>query len=213
MKKMKTFVALLLVAVLMAGLLCGCDSGAKMQELAGVWMMDMQETEETARELLDLIDAYDEEIALADLNSLRFVAGVEFTLEGEYRFFYDADAICAYVEEFFDGYFNDLYEGRTTLNDAYGVDFSAMTKEEFQQFYAELYNQTDYASLLAALVDTSYDYEALSQDYETGTFKVVGDRLLCTTTGETTAEYLPYKIEGTTLTLSFSDSVQVYTKK
>lgn len=211
MKKMKTIVALLLAVVLMAGLLSGCDSQEKLQELAGTWMMDAQDSEETARELLEYIDAYEEEIALADLTSLRFVAGVEFTLEGEYRFFYDKIATYNYVKDFYEGYFDALYEGRTTLNAAYGVEFDAMTKEEFQQFYAELYNMPDYPSLLVALTDSAYDYDALGEDYETGTFKIAGSRLLCTT-GETTAEYLPFVLEGNTLTLEFSDGDQVYTK-
>ena len=67
-------VALALVMVLA---LTGC-SGLKMEEVVGVWETKLPDTEVQAEALLLNVEAYEEEIALADLTSLEYVKVAEF---------------------------------------------------------------------------------------------------------------------------------------
>lgn len=212
MKKRKILLAVLVVA-LCAGLLCSCQSKEdKMAELAGVWYCRADDTEEQARGLLESIEFYEEEIALVDLTGLDDVMLVEFDAEGNYHFAWYTDGIKECLREFYDGAFAALYDGRATLNDVYGLSFDDYTEEEFYLFYAELYVCADYAELLDVLVEYSYDYDSLGEPFETGTFTIDGYSLMCTITGESEAEALGYKIEGDTLTLTYADAVQVYTR-
>lgn len=213
---MKKFVALVLASVLLLGLLCGCESTQeKMQALSGTWYKVVEDTEEQARALLDNIDLYEEEIALVDLTSLSYVKIVEFDMENNYRFAYDVEGCKEYVRTFYVGCFDSIFEGRAVLNEAYsdfGLDFSAMSKEELQQFYADLYEYADFNALIDAFVDNAYDYESLAEDIETGTYTIRGNKINCTVTGETEEEYMIYSIENDVLTLTYADDVEVYTR-
>lgn len=213
MKKIKNILLFVLIAVMVAGLLGGCeDSAAKMEALSGTWTMTAQDSEEQAQILLEGIDLYEEEIAVADLTSLKYVQIVEFDTEGNYRFAYDVEGIRTCVREFYVGVFDALYENRTSLNETYGVEFDQVTEEEFRQFYAELYGLSDYETMIDQFTDYAYDYEALAESLETGTYTIKGNSILCTITGETEAESMGYKISGTSLTLTYIDAEEVYTK-
>lgn len=191
-------------------MLCSCAS--RYEEVSGSWSSTLKDTPEQARALLEHIDAYEEEIAAADLDSLEYVKTVTFDMEKQYRFGYDVEATRQCVRNFYDGFFNDLYEARTTLNDAYGMDFDAMSKEDFLLFYAEIYGYSTYAELLDDLVENSYDFEELSKPTEVGTYSFEGNRIMCTILGDTQAESLIYAIDGDELTLTYSNAVEVYTR-
>ena len=213
MKTFKKALVLLLVAALSMALFCGCESTEdKMAALSGTWTMVMPDTAEQAQILLDSIELYPEEIALIDLNSLEQVRSVTFDMSGNYSFGYDVDGTMECVRDFYLRAFDAMYEGRATLSASYEQDFENMTREEFNQFYAELYAAADYDTLIDLFVDNAYDTDALAQPYETGTYTIKGSILLCTITGESKAESLPYEIEGDTLTLHFSDVDETYTR-
>lgn len=207
---MKKILSMALVLVLMLGLLTGCSS-IKMEDLNGTWVTVKEDTEEEAMGLLENIEAYEEEIALADLNSLEYVKVVGFD-DGDYYFGYDVEGTMACVRDFYDRYFEALYEGRTTLNEAYGTTFDDMSESEFRQFYAELYGYVDYIEMLDHFAEIAYDYEGLEEPYETGVFEIDGDDLMCTITGEYEAEALGVELEEGTLTLIFADATEVYTR-
>lgn len=212
MKICKKLVVLLLAAILVLSL-GACESAEeKMAKLAGTYTMTAVDTEEFFNSLMDSIEAYDEEIALADASSLKYVQLVTFDAEGNYSYAYDAAATEECVREFYAGYFAALYAGRTTLNDVYGGSFDDFTEEEFCQFYAELYNCADYSELIDTLVDSAYDYSTLSEPWETGTYTISGNRILCTIEGEEEAEAMGYELDGDSLTLTYSDGEEVYTK-
>lgn len=212
MKKIK-ILALALALVLCAGVLCSCQSNEeRMAELAGTWTMRSDDTAEQAQSLLETVEFYEEEIALVDLNSLDDVMCVTFDTEGNYSFAWDVAGIRQCLKEFYQGAFDALFEGRTSLNEVYDYDFSATTKEEFFQIYADMYGFADINALVDAFVESSYDYESLGEPLETGTFTIKGSDLMCTITGETEAESLGYIIDEDTLTLIYANGREVYTR-
>ena len=203
MKTIKRILALSLAALLVMGLFAGCESEAdKIAVLAGTWTMVGQDSEEEAKELLENIDLYEEEIAMADLTTLTYKQNVVFTAEKTYHFVYDVEGTIACVREFFVETFAALYEGRATLNEVYGQEFDQMTEAEFQQFYADLYSAENFETLM----------DQMAEPWETGTYSIKGDDIMCTITGETQAEALGYSIENDELTLTYSDAVEVYTR-
>lgn len=213
MKNFKKSLVLLLVAVMAIGLLCGCESTEeKMAALSGTWTMTIPDTAEQAQILLDNIELYPEEIALVDLNSLEQVKRVTFDMAGNYSFGYDVDGTMECVRQFYLGVFDALYEGRATLNAAYEQEFDNMSRDDFNQFYADLYNAGNYDALIDLFVENAYDADALAEPFETGTYTIKGKFIMCTITGETEAESLGYTLEGNTLTLLFADTQEVYTK-
>jgi len=213
MKKMRNCLILVLVTVLAASMLSGCGvMTKKYEELAGTWTAVLDEPEEQAMALLESIEAYEEEIALADLTSLDYVKIVKFDTDKNYRFEYDIAGTKACVRTYYEEYFADLFAGRETLNEAYSMEFGPMSEAEFQQFYADLYGFADMTALLDHLADTTYDWDTLAAEVETGTFGISGGDLMLRITGDDHAESLGYKIEGNTLTLTYVNGVEVYSK-
>ena len=212
MKKARIILTLLLVLSVAASL-CACDNSAeKMAALSGTWTMTAYDSEEQVLELMESIEAYDEEIALVDKSSLQYEKQVTFDAKGNYSFADDPVAARQYAREFYEGYFAALYAGRTTLNTVYQTTFDNMTEAEFQQFYADVYDCANYAALLDLLVENAHDYTALEQPWETGKYEIRGNRIYFTITGETDAAYISYTLEGDTLTLTYSDGVEIYTR-
>lgn len=213
---MKIFRKLMLLVLAVAMLACmtaGCESTQdKIDALAGSWTMVTDDTESQALILLENIDFYEEEIALVDMTALDYVKRVEFTTGMTYRFVVDADGTKTCVREFFEGVFNSLYENRAALNEVYGMEFDPMTREQFEQFYADLYEYADFTAMLDEFAGNAYDYEAFDEPLETGTYTIVGDQIMCTMTGDSRAESLGYGISGDRLTLTYSNDVEVYTK-
>ena len=211
---MKKYLSFVLAAVMLMGLLTGCSMfGLSKEDVLGSWETVRPDTQEEATALLENIDAYDEEIALADLDCLEYVKNVEFHDDDTYCFRYDVDGTMACVRAFYDTYFNALYEGRATLEEVYGEEFVAMTQAEFRQYFADIYGYTDYIEMLDDFALIAYDYEALEEPYETGTYRVDGDQILTTISGEYTEEAMGAKLEEGVLTLTYIDGTEVYTKK
>lgn len=222
MKKMKKAIVLTLAAVMVAGILSGCGlvgsllgsllSGLKIEDLEGTWVAVVADTREEASALLENIEAYEEEIALADLDSLQYVKVVHFDSDKTYYFGYDVEATKACVRDFYDRYFDALYEGRTTLNEAYGEVFDGMNRVDFQQYYAEIYGYDDYDKMLDTFAESAYNYESLEEPMETGTFRISGGDILCTITGSSLEEELGVSLEDGILTLIYVDGIEAYTR-
>ena len=117
------------------------------------------------------------------------------------------------VRDFYDTYFNALYEGRATLEEAYGESFVEMTQAEFRQYYATIYGYTDYIEMLDDFAQIAYDYDALEEPYEVGTFRVAYDEIWFTLQNETKEESVEAKLDAGSLTLTYIDGVETYTKK
>ena len=208
MKHMK----IALVLVLVAALLCGCGAAMKASDLAGEWNLTAPAGEEEAIYLMDMIELYDEERVFVDAASLNYVAGARFDEEGNYSFYYDVDANQECIRAFYAGVVEALYENRMELLDVYGSTVENLTLHEFQDYYALAYGFPDYDTMMTQFVLNAYDYTVLEEPMETGTFKIVGNSLLCTITGETEAESLGCELDGDTLKLIYADAEEVYTR-
>ncbi len=211
MKRFTRILVLLVIAALALSL-CACGSDKKMELLTGTWSMATSNSEEQAMVLLEAIDLYEEEIAVVDKSAACIVKIVEFSSDKTYRFAYDVDATKVCVREFYIRVFEDLYENRASLASLYEEDITQLGEEDFYLFYAALYGVDSYDALMDKFTGNAYNYESLAENIETGTYKVVGDKILTTITGETEAESLGYKVEGNTLTLSYTNATEVYTK-
>lgn len=208
MKRGKRLFSLILAAVLAFGALSGCESNEKKKEkLQGTWTVDKVGSEKDRLALLKNNDFYEEEIALAANVSLSYTKLVTFS-GSNYYFHFDKAGTKAGLRAFFQSVMDAMYEGRVELNGVYDMDFGSMTKESFQQFYADIYNAGSYRAFIESLVENAIDYDTY---IKAGTYSVKGDYLYCTTMGET--ETVGLKLRGDTLTLTYVDDIEVYKRE
>lgn len=215
MKKLITRIISAVLAVLIVygvkAVFNGIVVPRQIEKLAGTYVTEKQFEAADVEDLLTDFDFYPEEIALVELDTLSMPKYAEFREDKTYTFYYDTDTFKANVEALFRQAFGAMYDGRSQLSAVYEVDMDAMTEEEFQAFYAELYSQESFDALVLALTEESFDYSVLAQDTENGTFTIENEQILCTIMGHSTAEGMGYKLEGETLTLTYSNDVEVYT--
>lgn len=208
-KKEQGLLAMALAVILAVGLLTGCESQKKKEEaLQGTWVTIVQAEESEIKTLLEGKDFYEEEIALAEGIPMYYVKWVNFQ-SPSYSFGLDENGTKGYLRSFFQEVMDGMYEGRASLESAYGMDFTEMSKDEFRQFYVDIYGEADYGALIDALADAFY----FDQPTETGSYTMAADKLRCTITGESKAEDLAFQINGDTLTLIYADGVEAYTRK
>lgn len=212
MKKVTKVLALVLLVVMLSSVLCACENTEeKMAELAGTWVMTCQDSEEQALALLENIELYEGEIAVVDLTSLRYAWIYEFDTEGNFRQAEDPQMAKALVKEFYIGAFDALYEHRADINALYEeADLSKMTRAEFDQFYADIYGFANFETLMNRIVESAYRYDEW-EDLQHGTYTVRGS-FITLNTEEDGMGRVGYEIEGDTLTLTYSDGTEVYTK-
>jgi len=192
---------------------CGESAEEKMAKLCGTWTMTEAEDEELTEQILTNCDFYEEEIALANLTSLNFVQLVEFKEDGTYSYVYDIEATKAEARTFFKGVFDALYENRADIDKLYSDNLTDMSKDDFFAFYAKLYSHDTYDDLIFALADGAYTYDDMATPWEIGTFVIEDDLIMCTVDGKTEAEGMGYKIKDDTLTLTYTNGTEVYTRK
>ena len=211
-KVVKALVILLILGVGVYALTTqGERAEERMESIAGTYTATLPDSAEQARKLLENIEAYEEEIALADLNSLKEVRVVWFGETGRFTFGYDVEATKACVREFYKNYFAALYAGRTALNEVYGTVLDDMNDREFYQYFAELYSKASMDELLDILVENAYDYNTMEVPYKTGTYEVKNGKIYLNEYGEEET-YMDYVLEGDTLTLEFSGGAREYTR-
>ncbi len=213
---MKKIIALLL-AMLMVCSLTACDlGGASAEQLYGQWELKLEQEADTAQTILENQSFYLEEIALVDLESLICIMVVEFNEDKTYSYYIDSEATKVCVRDFYENAMDDIFEGRASLDSVYaefGVVMSEMTRDEFDTFYCQLFEMESMDALLDAFVEYSFDYDILGEIMEAGTFRVRLGDVIKKPDGKTEEESMGFKIEGTTLTLTYSDGDEVYQKR
>ena len=207
---MKKIISLALVMVLMLTILCGCESEEDRKEaLMGTWTMEVQATEEEIMTRLENIDLYEEELILAEGISLTYMEQIEFGYS-RYRIGFAVEETKEYVRKFYCNIIDKFYENRTMLNAVYQQDFGPMTEAEFKQFYAEMYSQETYEDLIDYFANNAFVYE---ETFDSGSYSIKGKRLQIVRDDKTKdSGDLDYKIKGNTLTLSYSNSTDIYTR-
>ena len=218
MNILKKLLCLTLAVLMVACVFTGCETiEDKMNALCGTWYRVDTCDEDLAKSVLENMDLYESEIACADLTSMKLLYVATFNMDGTYAFSTDTTDSIAYVRQFLAGVFDAMYEKRTTLNADYAdyaVDFGPMSKEEFQQFYADLYQESDFATFLDNRAADAFYY---GDPYETGTFHIKDNAMMMTEDPEAGElpkgeESLPYTIDGITLTLRYSDATHIYSR-
>lgn len=211
MKKITRLFAIFIVAALALSL-CACVREKEDDRLIGTWSLITTDNSAQAEKLLSHSDLYEEEIAVVNKDRLCIVKTVQFSSDKTYRFGYDVEGTKACVRKFYSDVFADLYENRASLNGLYEADISGLSQEDFYLFYAKLYGKDSFAALIEMFTDNSYDYTALAQNTETGTYKIVGEKLLTEKAGETTPGAFTYDVDETTLQLHYTNATETYTK-
>jgi hypothetical protein len=210
MKKLTKLLALVLVVLMAATLFTACENKTeKMAQLSGSWLYVGTDSEEQVLALLQNVDMYEEEIAVADTSSLKFAWVYTFDMEGNFRQYEDVERDKQFVREFYKGFFADLYENRDALVGSYEEDLSAMTEGEMQLFYAGLYGYETFDDMINDFADIAYNYDEW-EDIRNGTFEIDDGKLNIVDQGD--EYYVDYVIEGDTLTITYKDGVEVYTK-
>lgn len=208
MKYIKTVLLLMLASVL----LCGCGTELKQEDITGKWVGIGTNKQAVATKLLDQISLYTEERDFVDLNSLQYIKCVKFTKDGKYTFSWPAEENKPCVRDFYEGIMDALYRNRVNLNELYGTSFDDMTRDEFNQFYADMYGFADYESMINSFVENAYDYEQMAVTKEKGTYKIDGPVLVCTVEGSEEGVVLGCEVAGDTLKLIYAGSEEVYTR-
>ena len=212
---LSTVLAVALVIAVRAGVTTVVDKvfeANSVKKLTGTYQMEDMLSADTAEEILTTNDFYAEEIALAELNSLSVPKFVEYHSDKTYTYYYDANGYRDNVEAFFRETFDRMYEGRVSLSSLYNADFTSMSKADFQAYYASLYSENSFDDLIATLANGCWDYEALSNDVEIGTYSIQDNKIIYTEQGSTLKEHVTYKLSGNSLSLTYSDGVENYTK-
>lgn len=214
-KKLLSWVIAIVVLALIAGVrtfVSESIANGKIDKLAGRWETQTEADMENMSDLLLNWDFYPEELELAEDVKLYIPTIIELNENRVYRVYIDGEIFRSCVCEMFDGVLDALYDGREKLVDTYGEVVMTMTRDEFRQAYAEMYELSSDRELIDVFADSAYDYEEISEPIERGTFTVEGKKVYFTITGETEAEYASYQLSGDTLTLTFVDGVEVYTR-
>lgn len=220
---MKRFLTRLLSTILTVAVVIGVRAGVTtlvengfaagaIKKLTGTYTTKDMIPTDTAETILSKNDFYPEEIAFADLSTLYVPKFVEFHSDKTYTYYYDADGYRDNTEAFFRQFFENMYVNRTALSGLYSADFTHMSEAEFQAYYATLYGENSFDDLIRMLSNGCWDYEAVANDVETGTFTVNDNKIIYTKTGTTLKEHVIYKLSGDTLTLTYSDAVEVYSR-
>lgn len=220
MNTIKRTLALALVFVMMLTLMSACGNkaellAAKQQELcSGKWLSDVADSREEALALAECIDLYQEEIALVDLDSLKYSVILEYHMDGTFRQYISPEHTKAHVRAFYEGIFAGFYAARDTLGALYDVDLSAATEEEFRLFYADLYGFEDFNALMDEFAESAYDYQW--EDLESGTYSMKTETSIYikreTSDPDLEASgMLSFQLENGTLTLDYSDGPATYT--
>lgn len=206
------YVKLVLLWLLAAVMLCGCGAELNQEEITGTWIGTGTHKKEVATVLLNQIELYKEEKDFIDLYSLQYVKSVRFTKNGKYAITWSVEENKRCVQEFYEGVMDTLYENRVRLNELYEPVFDDMSREEFNQFYVDMYGFENYETMINAFVENAYDYEQMAQTKEIGTYKIDESVLVCTIDGAEEGDVLGCKVEGDTLTLIYASSREVYTR-
>lgn len=220
MNMIKRVLSLALVCAMMLTLLCACGGDSevlakKQEELcSGKWLTHESDSEEQALILLENIDLYEEEIAVADLGSLKYSVIIEYSMDGTYRQYISVPHTKEHVRTFYQETFEALFENRTLLSELYETDLGVLSEEEFLLFYASLYGFEDFNDLLNEFVENAYDYQW--EDLESGTYRVSTPNKLAIERVSTDPAAEPsgsitFKLSGDTLSLDYSDGTVVYT--
>ena len=211
---MKKLIALAAALMLLCCGLYGCESESdKIDAIAGHWETVNYYTSDSVYDSLVGLDLYEEEIALLDLSGIGLVDVIEFNTDKTYTITCNVDKSMAMVEQYFRDAFTTFYQNRDELDDCYEDDLSAMTEAEFQQFYVDLYAQESFDALIELFASCITDEEHLLEDTETGTYRVLGNKVWCTPEGGSEAEYIVYSVEGDVLTLTWADGAIEYTRQ
>ena len=177
--------------------------------LVGAWVCRTEESAEYTRELLESFDLYEEEIALIQ-TPLYTVKHLTLNRDKTYSYATRQETEAACLREFIYAIFDEMYAGRASLSDCYEWDMSGLSKEEFLQFYASLYEMTDFDALVTLWIENS---GTAIGEYETGTYQIrFGKIHMNMADSEEGDGYVTYLLEGDTLTLTYSNSVEVYTR-
>ncbi len=204
MKKQICIVLALVLTLSLAG--CSLLPG---NPLVGAWVCRTEESAEYTRELLESFDLYEEEIALIQ-TPLYTVKHLTLNRDKTYSYATRQETEVACLREFIYAIFDEMYAGRASLSDCYEWDMSGLSKEEFLQFYASLYETTDFDALVTLWIENS---GTAIGEYETGTYQIrFGKIHMNMADSEEGDGYVTYLLEGDTLTLTYSNSVEVYTR-
>ena len=216
MKTFKKAAALLLAIMLIASLAaCGEDSTkSKMDELIGTWKMNEYFDAENTQAMLEYFGFDDEELEYAELEGVYLVKLLILNEDKSYSMEYDVAASEAALRNYVNSYINDLYEQKDNLTDIYGEDIvECESIEDFQSFYAWLYDYDTYEEYLDAVIEGMSEGMELSDNVnETGVYQVKDDTLEMKVDGESEYEYVDYAISGNQLTIDDTAATEIYTK-
>lgn len=204
---MKKLLVLMIVSALClcAFSACGSDDA----DVTGSWYAKEYNDAEIIEDILRSMELYDEEIALINTSSYYDLLTVEFSDNGNYRFYYDATKNLEVANKYVDAMFDSLYAGRSALGGFYGVDFSGYSLEEFRTFYAvDIYAQGSYAQL-KNMIATDLSY---AEVVEEGTYRVSGSKIFFKIKGESQEEYFSFTLKGDKLTMKGEDGTVECTK-
>ncbi len=191
--KKRLFVLLLAAVLCLTG--CGKSDADRLAELGGRWVTDVPMDRELLETIYGNMDLYEEEIALCSGLDASFAYFIEFRDSMTYRQGVDVNRTRERIQDLCRELLECLYQGRSQLKEVYGIDFEPWSREEFQDFYVELYSLGSYEELIRTLAEGALDYNAMAAEVETGTFRFSGEKIWFKTLSVSSQEvYTLYEI-------------------
>lgn len=161
-KLLSWLVAVVVFALIVGGraVLSEIIMNSRIDDLAGRWItyeqeLDWEQSNETVTQLLENWDFYQEELELTADVKLKLPMALELGENRSYSISIDGESFRACVCEMFDEVLDALYDGREKLVEVYGEVVMTMTRDEFRQAYAEMYELASDSELIAAFADTA----------------------------------------------------------
>lgn len=205
---MKKLFLFLLALTLVVCLFTGCDQQEQIAALKGPWYTLRSADADTVQSMLLQIDLNEQELALIEPPELQFCQSVEFGTNKAYMFRFETAVSQPFFRAFYREVFQRLYEGRAALSKLYRQNFEEMSQDAFFAFYAQLYMEEDFQTMLDHFaLEAGVNDEIL----EYGTFFLRNDDIFCTDM-ESNEKAIRYQLdESGALLLTYANATELYT--
>lgn len=212
---MRRIASLILVFIFAICCLTGCyeDESDKLAQVQGTWLSEEMLDKESRIDILQNMLPHDEAVALCGDIPLSFIYAMEFKMDKTYQMYCDVGRTKAQIEEYCEEIMETLYRERLSLVSIYGNRVENMSDNEFYNAYASMYDLKSKEEWIDMVVETWFDYDAMGEPYEQGTFNMgIGKIYFYTDKGDVGGSST-YEIDSDgNLSLQFLDGIHTFSR-
>ena len=209
-----------LVVGLIISIVNESNMGPKIDELSGTWQTT-RSSEIQWFDVLEQFDFYEEEIQIIKDSkpsyisvlggkfgySVKYSELIIFTQDRTYTFKLSETGTKELVQSELTDIFQTLYDNKEKLSTLYDIDFTDLTQDEFNNFYALIYDYASFDEMIENFASNLTKALANGYEFEEGTYKIKGDKIMCIESGKGREEAIGYTIDGDVLNLQFKAEI------